>query len=102
MTVPCIKYDQAGITDQRLLTALSNASKVSGADLRAYLHALYDYNDQLWATWKLDEPRKQHAATLTKAWRELVSGDARVVHLVSVDEPYDYQEDVLDNVAQAE
>ena len=101
MTIPCIKYDQPGTADKRLRTALSNASALAEADLGEHLHALYDYNGQLWATWRSDGPRRDHAVALTRAWCEL-AGDARVVHLVSVDEQYDYQEDVLDNVAQAE
>lgn len=101
MTVPCIKYDQAGTSNERLRTALRSASELAKADLDAHLLALYDYNDQLWATWRSDAPRKSHAEALTRAWREL-AGNMRVAHLVSVDEEYDYQEDVLDNVAQAE
>lgn len=101
MTVPCIKHDQAGISDKRLRVALADANTLAGVDLGEHLHALYDFHDQLWATWRSDDPRKRHAAALTRAWRAL-AGEARVVHLVSVDDQYDYQEDVLDNVAQAE
>ena len=101
MTIPCIKHDTPGVADKRLRTALGNAAKLAGHDLGQHLHALYDYQNQLWATWRADEPRKTYAGALTSAWREL-AGDARVVHLVSVDDEYDYQEDVLDNVAQAE
>ena len=101
MTIPCIKYDQPGTADKRLRTALRNADKLAGTDLGPHLHALYDYNEQLWATWRADTSRKSHAAALTQAWRELAD-NARVVHLISVDDEYDYQEDVLDNVAQAE
>lgn len=101
MTTPCIKFDQPGAADDRLRQALRAASELAKTDLGDHLDSLYDYDGQLWATWRSSTPRENHAGALTRAWVDL-AGASRVVHLLSLDDQYDYQEDVLDNVGQAE
>jgi hypothetical protein len=101
MKVPCTRYDAPGDDDARLLSALALASRDGAHDLSTELLSLYDYKGVLLATWKDEQVRGAYQEELSRAW-ETVGGSGRTMHLLSVDEQYDYQEDVLDNVAEAE
>lgn len=101
MMVSCTRYDEPGDQNARLLAALHRASGESSEELSGHVTSLYDYDGQLWATWRSAEPREAHGEALTRAWKA-VAGEQRVLHLLVVEEQYDYQEDVLDNVAQGE
>ena len=98
MTTPCTRHDRAGIDDPLLRDVLANASARAGRDLSPSLCSLYDYDGSLLATWQDAAARETFSETLTAAWQGSVE-DGRILHLVSCDDSYDFQEDVVDNGA---
>lgn len=101
MKIPCARFDRPGDQDGRLVASLDEASETVGIDLTTQIRSLYDYDGQLWATWNDEPTRSSYAHALTQAWHD-AGGGQRTVHLLVVDEQYDYQEDVLDNVAESD
>ena len=92
--VPCRRFDQAGITDPRLLKALALFSKETGVEPAQVLLDLYDHNDRLWATWRDDACRTAYAPQLTSAW-EHSGGPIEAIHLLNVDEDIEFDDDDL-------
>jgi predicted restriction endonuclease len=95
---PCIRHDRAGVDDPRLRDVLADASARAGRDLSLVLRSLYDYDDNLLASWRDHAARLAFSGTLTAAWRDRVE-EGRILHLILSNDGYDYQEDVVDNGA---
>lgn len=69
---------------------------MSGGDLQTHLESLLDYDGCLWATWREPRARDDFSSVLTRAWVH-VGGERGALHLVAVNDQYDYQEDVINN-----
>jgi hypothetical protein len=96
VAIPCIRHGDANIRDPRLLELLAAAHELAGEDLESHLESLLDYNSCLWATWRDVRARDVFCSALTQAWAR-VGGEQGAVHLISVSDPYDYQEDVMNS-----
>lgn len=97
---PCTRHDRAGSDDPHLRDVLATASARAGRDLSPLLGSLYDYDGSLLATWRDAAARESFAEMLTAAW-QASGADGRILNLVACDEDYDFQEDVVDNGADA-
>jgi hypothetical protein len=95
-TIPCTRHGKAGARDERLVQLLEAAQLGSDPNLVTHLRSLNDFNGQLWATWKDDASRTRFAPLLDQTWRAL-GETGPTLHLIPVDESYDYQEDVINN-----
>ena len=94
-SVPCRRFDQAGITDPRLQETLYLFWEETGIDPSLVLLDLYDHNDRLWATWRNEDSRSAHAHQLTRAW-DRSGGPVEAIHLLNVDEDIEFDDDDLD------
>jgi hypothetical protein len=91
LPVPCIRHGVAGTIDPLLIEILNEFGTLHPAHLHA-VRSLYLYEgDQVWATWRSQKAVQDHSATLSN-----ICGlnHLTVVHLVPIEEEYDYQEDV--------
>jgi hypothetical protein len=100
METPCIRHDRVGTDNPLLREILADAGTRTAADLNPFVRALYDYDGHLLATWRNTDARERYAGALTAAWRARMGGSS-ILHLVPSDDDYDYQEDVVDNGADA-
>ncbi len=91
---PCIRHGERGIADDRLLRALGTL----GGDAWQKIESLTDFDGQLWATWRRPDHRTELAPDLSRAWAA-VGGDRGALHLVRIDEDYDYQEDCMNDAS---
>ncbi|MFC4312256.1 hypothetical protein ACFPN2_24455 [Steroidobacter flavus] len=96
VAIPCIRHGHASASDPRLMELLAMARELSGEDLEAHLESLLDYNGGLWATWRDTRARDVFSSVLTQAWMRV--GGEGALHLISVGEQYDYQEDIMNSV----
>lgn len=94
MDIPCIRHGHPSAHDPRLVELLAAARELSGEDLRTHLESLLDYDGCLWATWREESARELFAPELTRAWERL-GGEQGALHLIVVNDQYDYQEDVM-------
>jgi hypothetical protein len=94
--IPCTRHGEAGVQDERLVNLLESAQRCSDENLVAHLRSLNGFNGQLWATWKDDASRTRFARLIDQSWRAL-GETGPTLHLIPVDESYDYQEDVINN-----
>ena len=98
---PCIRHGTSGIEDPRIKQALAEARDRGAGAVEDDLVSLVDYDGQLWATWRNAQLRQHHGAALAKAWAS-VGGERGAVHLIRVDEDFDYQEDCMNEAAEAQ
>jgi hypothetical protein len=94
--VPCTRHGEAGVEDPRLVELLNAAQLRIDANLAAHLRSLNAFNGQLWVTWKDDASRATFARIIDQSWRAL-DETGPTIHLIPLDESYDYQEDVMNN-----
>lgn len=87
--------------DRRLLELLSEAQNHVAVDLSLHLRALTYFNGQLWCTWMDETARSNFARAIDKVWTGLGESGS-TMHLVPSDEPYDYQEEVMNNADREE
>jgi hypothetical protein len=99
--IPCIRHGEPGVRDPRLLELLSEAQHQTAVDLSLHLRALTYFNGQLWCTWTDETARSKFARALDKVWAGLGESGS-TMHLVPSDEPYDYQEEVMNNAGREE
>jgi hypothetical protein len=99
--IPCIRHGEPGVRDARLLELLSEAQNRVPVDLSLHLRALTCFNGQLWCTWKDAAARSKLARVIDKVWKGLGESGS-TMHLVPSDEPYDYQEEVMNNAGREE
>jgi hypothetical protein len=79
-----------------LVELLAAALELSGEDLQLHLESLLDYDGCLWATWREARARESFSPVLTQAWAHM-GGERGALHLVSVEDQYDYQEDCMNS-----
>ena len=96
---PCIRHGTSGIEDPRIRQALAAAREQSGIALENDLVSLVDYDGQLWATWRNAQLGQRHGAALAEAWSK-AGGERGALHLVRIDEDFDYQEDCMSEAAE--
>ena len=95
---PCIRHGTSGIEDRRIRQALAEARDRGAIAVEHDLVSLVDYDGQLWATWRNAQLGQRHGAALADAWAR-VGGDRGALHLVRIDEDFDYQEDCMNEAA---
>jgi hypothetical protein len=95
-TIPCTRHGECGTRDERLIELLRAAQRTVAADLAPHVRSLHDFNGQLWMTWKNEVSRSQFAAVFDQHWQAL-GETGPTIHLIPVDDAYDYQEDVINN-----
>jgi len=61
-----------------------------------HLESLLDYDGCLWVTWREARARETFSPVLTRAWVH-VGGEQGALHLIVVNDQYDYQEDVMNS-----
>ena len=96
---PSIRHGTSGIEDPRIRQALAETRDRSGIAVENYLVSLVDYDGQLWATWRNARLGQRHGAALADAWSK-AGGERGALHLVCVDEDFDYQEDCMNEAAE--
>jgi hypothetical protein len=94
--VPCTRHGEAGVCDRRLVELLTTAQSSVDAILAAHLRSLTDFNGQLWVTWKDGASRTKFGRIIDQSWQAL-GETGPTIHLIPVDDSYDYQEDVMNN-----
>jgi hypothetical protein len=92
----CTRHNRAGTDDPELRILFADAEARAGRDLGGFLLVLNSHEGQLLATWRDEAVRAAYAPALSAAWRD-ASGDAAILNLVTTDDVYDYQEDVMEN-----
>ena len=95
---PCIRHGTNGIEDPRIKHALAEAQVRGAIAVENDLVSLVDYDGQLWATWRNAQLGQRHGAALAAAWAR-VGGERGALHLVRIDEDFDYQEDCMNEAA---
>ena len=98
---PCIRHGTSGIADSRITQALADARDRGGIAVENNLLSLVDYDGQLWATWANAQLGQRHGPALADAWAQ-AGGERGALHLVRIDEDFDYQEDCMNDAAEAE
>ena len=98
---PCIRHGTSGIEDPRIKQALADARDRGGIAVENNLVSLVDYDGQLWATWRNAQLGQRHGPALADAWAQ-AGGERGALHLVRIDEDFDYQEDCMNDAAEAE
>ena len=102
MTVPpCIRHGTSGIENPRIKQALAEARNRGGIAAEGDLVSLVDYDGQLWATWRNAQLGQRHGAALADAWTR-AGGERGALHLVRIDEDFDYQEDCMNEADEPE
>ncbi len=96
---PSIRHGANGIEDPRIRQALAEAGDRSGLALENHLVSLVDYDGQLWATWRNARLGQCYGAALADAWSH-AGGERGALHLVRIDEDFDYQEDCMNEAAE--
>ena len=99
MLPPCIRHGTSGIEDSRIRQALAEARDRWGVAVENDLVSLVDYDGQLWATWRDAQLGQRHGTALADAWSK-AGGERGAVHLVCIDEDFDYQEDCMSEAAE--
>ena len=96
--VPCVRHGVVGTNDsslvQLLRTAAPRVSLELGMDLSLAVSSVTRYDDSVWVIWTDDASRARCSAILDETWRAL-GATSTVLHLIPCDEPYDYEEDVM-------
>ena len=95
---PSIRHGTSGIEDPRIKQALAEAQARGAIAVEEDLVSLVDYYGQLWATWRNAQLGQRHGAALADAWAR-VGGERGALHLVRIDEDFDYQEDCMNEAA---
>jgi hypothetical protein len=95
-TIPCTRHGECGTRDEGLIELFRAAQHAAAANLAPHVRSLHVFNGQLWVTWKNGRSRSQFAAVFDQNWRTLGESGA-TIHLIPVDDDYDYQEDVINN-----
>jgi hypothetical protein len=95
-TIPCTRHGESGIRDERLIELFEAAQRSVATNLAAHVRSLHDFNGQLWVTWKNNVSRTEFAPVIDQNWRAL-GETGPTIHLIPVDDSYDYQEDVINN-----
>ena len=95
---PCIRHGTSGIEDPRIKHALAEAQARGAIAVESDLVSLVDYDGQLWATWRNAQLGQRHGTALADAWAR-VGGERGALHLVRIDEDFDYQEDCMNEAA---
>ena len=96
---PCIRHGTSGIEDPRIKQALAGARGQGGVAVEEDLVSLVDYDGQLWVTWRNAQLGQRHGAELADAWAR-VGGERGALHLVRIDDDFDYQEDCMNEAAE--
>ena len=96
---PCIRHGTRGIQDPRIKQALAAARDRGGVTVEHDLVSLVDYDGQLWATWRNAQLGQSYGPALADAWSQ-VGGERGALHLVRIDEDFDYQEDCMNEAAE--
>jgi hypothetical protein len=94
--IPCTRHGEAGVRDARLTELLELAQRQMRTNPVPCLKSLHYFSGQLWATWKDNASRSEFARAIDKAWREIPETGS-TTHLISCDDLYDYQENVMNN-----
>ena len=94
--VPCVRYDTPGADDPELRAVLADATRRAGWPIDPLLRGLYYHDKQLLVTWRDASARDLGANALGAVWRARSAG-SQILHLLPLDEDYDYQEDVADD-----
>jgi hypothetical protein len=94
--IPCTRHGEATIRDERLIELFQAAQRRVATNLAAHVRSLHDFNGQLWVTWKDGASRTGFAQFIDQSWRAL-GETGPILHLIPVDDAYDYQEDVINN-----
>jgi len=90
-TIPCVRDGQVGASDSELMSLLTAFIRTAPSADHAIASLYAQHDGEIWATWGSEHARAELAPTLSALCRE--RGE-HVRHVVSVDEDYDYQEDV--------
>ena len=98
---PCIRHGTSGIDDLRIKQALADMRDLQGAAIEHDLVSLVDYDGQLWATWRTAQIGQRHGAALADAWAR-AGGERGALHLVRIEEDFDYQEDCMNDATVIE
>ena len=95
---PCIRHGTSGIEDPRIKQAIAEAQARGAIAIEEDLVSLVDYYGELRATWRNAQLGQRHGAALADAWAR-VGGERGALHLVRIDEDFDYQEDCMNEAA---
>lgn len=96
---PCIRHGTSGIDDPRIKQALADTRDRQGTAIEQDLVSLVDYDGQLWATWRSAPLGQRHGMALADAWTR-VGGERGALHLVRIEEDFDYQEDCMNDATE--
>jgi hypothetical protein len=97
-TPPCIKHGIRGIADARVVAVLDAGSRAAGVPLAGPIESMIDFDGQLWTTWRSDADRDTLARHIDLAWAQYEDGRG-TLHLIRIDDDYDYQEDCMNEAA---
>ena len=98
---PCIRHGTNGIDDPRIRQALAATPDAEGSAIEKHLVSLVDYDGQLWATWRSAQLGQRHGAALANSWAG-VGGERGALHLIRIEEDFDYQEDCMNDATELE
>ena len=96
---PCIRHGTNGIDNPRIKQALADTRDRHRSAIEEDLVSLVDYDGQLWATWRSAQLGQRHGAALADAWAG-VGGERGALHLVRIEEDFDYQEDCMNDATE--